>query len=133
MTVCAPPCWAGTPGGDDLEEHEYVDISSPPEESFISDPPDGKIPYQPWAQALAEARKTLKAAKVDTMAIEVDQQIVLVDRVKFRGAGIAPEVAIKVFEDAARALPGIARIDRFAALARDSASDPVSRRWSHQF
>ena len=35
--------------------------------------------------ALAEARKTLKAAKVDTMAIEVDQQIVLVDRVKFRG------------------------------------------------
>jgi hypothetical protein len=43
--------WAGTPGGDDIEEHEYVDISSPPEESFISDPPDGKIPYQPWALA----------------------------------------------------------------------------------
>jgi hypothetical protein len=43
--------WAGTPGGDDLEEHDYVDISSPPEESFISDPPDGKIPYQPWALA----------------------------------------------------------------------------------
>jgi hypothetical protein len=43
--------WAGTPGGDDLEEHDYVDISSPPEESFVSDPPDGKIPYQPWALA----------------------------------------------------------------------------------
>ena len=43
--------WAGTPGGDDLEEHDYVDISSPPEESFIADPPDGKIPYQPWALA----------------------------------------------------------------------------------
>ena len=43
--------WAGTPGGDDIEEHEYVDISSPPEESFISDPPDGKIPYQAWALA----------------------------------------------------------------------------------
>jgi len=41
--------WAGTPGGDDLEEHDYVDISSPPEESFIADPPDGKVPYQPWA------------------------------------------------------------------------------------
>jgi hypothetical protein len=41
--------WGGTPGGDDLEEHPYVDISSPPEESFVSDPPDGKIPYQPWA------------------------------------------------------------------------------------
>ena len=36
--------WAGTPGGDDVEEHDYVDISSPPEESFVSDPPDGKIP-----------------------------------------------------------------------------------------
>jgi hypothetical protein len=43
--------WAGTPGGDDLEEHDYVDISSPPEESFVADPPDGKIPYQPWALA----------------------------------------------------------------------------------
>jgi hypothetical protein len=43
--------WGGTPGGDDLEEHPYVDISSPPEESFLSDPPDGKIPYQPWALA----------------------------------------------------------------------------------
>ena len=41
--------WGGTPGGDDLEEHPYVDLSSPPEESFVSDPPDGKIPYQPWA------------------------------------------------------------------------------------
>ena len=83
--------------------------------------------------ALAETRKKLKAAKVDTTAIEVDQQIVLVDREKFRGAGIAPEVAIKAFEDAARTLPGIARIDRFAALARDTATDPVARRWWHQF
>ena len=43
--------WGGTPGGDDIEEHPYVDVSSPPEESFVSDPPDGKIPYQPWALA----------------------------------------------------------------------------------
>lgn len=43
--------WAGTPGGDDIEEHLYVDVSSPPEESFIADPPGGKVPYQPWALA----------------------------------------------------------------------------------
>ena len=83
--------------------------------------------------ALAAARKRLKAAKVDTTAIEVDQQIVLVDRGKFSGAGIGPEVAIQVFEEAARGLPGIARLDRFANLVRDSATDPIARRWSHQF
>ena len=43
--------WGGTPGGDELEAHDYIDISTPPEESFVSDPPDGKIPYQPWALA----------------------------------------------------------------------------------
>lgn len=83
--------------------------------------------------ALAETRKRLKAAKVDTTAVDVDWQIVLVDRAKFRGAGISPEAAIEVFEKAARTLPGIARIDRFAALARDTATDPIARRWSHQF
>ncbi len=49
--------WGGTPGGDDLEEHPYVDISSPPEESFVSDPPDGKVPYQPWALAVRAAHR----------------------------------------------------------------------------
>jgi hypothetical protein len=45
--------WAG-PGGaatDDIEEHEYVDVTTPPQESFISDPADGKIPYTPKALA----------------------------------------------------------------------------------
>ncbi len=41
--------WGGPDGGDDIEEHEYVDVSSPPEETYLSDPPGGKLPYQPWA------------------------------------------------------------------------------------
>jgi hypothetical protein len=43
--------WTGPNGGDDIEEHDYVDVSSPPEETYISDPPGGRVPYQPWALA----------------------------------------------------------------------------------
>ena len=45
--------WSG-PGGDGtsfLEDHEYVDVTTPSQESFVSDPPDGKVPYTPWALA----------------------------------------------------------------------------------
>ena len=45
--------WNGPVGGgnDDIEEHEYVDMTTPPQESYLSDPPDGKVPYTPWALA----------------------------------------------------------------------------------
>jgi len=45
--------WSGA-GGDNnsvLEEHEYIDVTTPAQESFVSDPRDGKIPYTPWALA----------------------------------------------------------------------------------
>ncbi len=45
--------WSGA-GGDNnsvLEEHDYIDVTTPAQESFVSDPPDGKIPYTPWALA----------------------------------------------------------------------------------
>ena len=45
--------WSGPIGGgnDDIEEHEYVDVTTPAQESYLSDPPDGKVPYTPWALA----------------------------------------------------------------------------------
>ena len=51
--------WEGPGGGasDDLEEHGYVDITTPPQESFVSDPPDGKIPYTPSALARRNAHR----------------------------------------------------------------------------
>ena len=45
--------WSGA-GGDNnsfLEDHEFVDVTTPAQESFVSDPPDGKVPYTPWAMA----------------------------------------------------------------------------------
>src|SRR6266850_1505239 len=45
--------WNGPVGGgnDDLEEHEFIDVTTPPQESYVSDPSDGKVPYTPWALA----------------------------------------------------------------------------------
>ena len=45
--------WGG-PGGDGLsylEDHDFVDVTTPAQETFVSDPPDGKVPYTPWALA----------------------------------------------------------------------------------
>ena len=47
--------WGGSSSGDDIEETEQVDATTPPWESYVSNPADGRIPYQPWA--LAERNK----------------------------------------------------------------------------
>ncbi|HEU4879353.1 MAG TPA: alkaline phosphatase family protein [Gemmatimonadaceae bacterium] len=83
--------------------------------------------------ALAAARAQMTAAKVDSLAIDLDQQIVLMDRSAFKGSKLTPDAVIQTFEKTARSLPGIARIDKFPDLAKDSARDPIARRWSHQF
>ncbi len=49
--------WGAGYSGDVIEETEYVDRTTPPVESWISDPPDGKIPYQPWALAVRDAHR----------------------------------------------------------------------------
>jgi hypothetical protein len=43
--------WGGSWSGDVIEETEYIDVTTPPFESWVADPADGRIPYQPWALA----------------------------------------------------------------------------------
>ena len=45
---------SGADGQADLEDHEWLDVTTPPQESVISDPPDQKVPYLPWALALRD-------------------------------------------------------------------------------
>ena len=82
---------------------------------------------------LPGVRAGLLAAHVDTMALDVDQQIVLVDRAAFAKVGANADSALDAFAAAARTIPGVLRVDRFRALFADTLSDPSARRWAHQF
>ncbi len=83
--------------------------------------------------ALAATRRRMASLKIDTLALEVDQQIVLMNKAAFAKVKNSESDIVDFFRQEALKTPGIARVDRFADLARDSATDPVARRWSHQF
>ena len=57
--------WGGSSSGDDLEETEMVDATTPAWESWISNPADGKIPYQPWALAVRKQHRAGLARGVE--------------------------------------------------------------------
>ena len=84
--------------------------------------------------ALATARAKMTSIRVDSLALDVDQQIVLSDRNAFRRAGASIDTILDEFVKAARATPGIRRVDRLSSLqTKDTLSDPIARRWNHQF
>ncbi len=85
------------------------------------------------AGVIANARKYLTAAGVDSTAIVFDGFTVTAEREKFRTAKQADSILDRVASDY-RALNGVARVDRFADLLKgDTVGDPIARRWSHQF
>jgi hypothetical protein len=75
----------------------------------------------------------LRQAKVDTNAIDIDVQIVSADRAAFKKANVNADSVLSAFATSVRAIPGVARVDWFKKLLADTASDPIARRWSHQF
>lgn len=82
---------------------------------------------------LPALRAGLRAARVDTLAVDIDAQIVLADREAFRQAKVNLDSTMAVMATAIRAIPGVRRVDRFQAMIADSLTDPIARRWSHQF
>jgi arylsulfatase A-like enzyme len=79
-------------------------------------------------------RRLVAAAKIDSNLVEEDRQLVLADRNTFRGRESGLDSVLSAFAVQAKALPGIARVDRFQDLLRgDTINDPIARRWVHQF
>jgi hypothetical protein len=85
------------------------------------------------APALTAIRTGMVAAKLDSLAIDMDGNLVFIDRPAFKKAKVNADSTLDALATALRALPGVARVDRFAKLVADTLRDPVARRWAHQF
>ena len=139
-----------------VERFEFVRQACGPDETLLSrvlsaltsDHGVGTIPELSWSlepqpkplpervslyDLLPELRATLRAHKVDTLAIDVDEQIFLVDRSRFRGSKLDPDTIVSRFIARARATAGVLRADRLSDLYATAGTDPIARRWSHQF
>lgn len=83
---------------------------------------------------ILNARKILRDAGVDTTAIIFDGLTVTAEREKFRAAKVGADSILDRIAANYRALPGVARVDRFSDLLKaDHVRDPIARRWTHQF
>lgn len=86
------------------------------------------------ADLQAALRAALAAQKLDSNLVELDHQTVLADRNALKNRTRDLDKALSDFAARARAIPGVARVDRFQDLLRgDTINDPVTRRWVHQF
>jgi len=79
-------------------------------------------------------RRLLRTAKIDSGLVEMDRQIVLADRSALKNRLPGLDSVLTAFAVQARAIPGVARVDRLQDLYRgDTINDPIARRWVHQF
>lgn len=81
---------------------------------------------------VAPEREALRARGIPDSTIEFEDGMVLVQRGVLRRAGIDADSMISAMARRIRAIPGIARVDTPAELARrDTTSDFIARRWVH--
>jgi predicted AlkP superfamily pyrophosphatase or phosphodiesterase len=82
----------------------------------------------------AVLRRLVAAAKIDSNLVEMDRQVVLADRNALKERQLSLDSVLTAFALEVRAIPGVARVDRFQdLLRRDTVGDPIARRWAHQF
>ncbi len=84
--------------------------------------------------AFAAAKAAVKESGGDTTAVDTESGAFFVDPAKLGNKGLTADRVTQVFLQAAAAVPGVLRADRFADLAgRDLAKDPIARRWLQMF
>ena len=84
------------------------------------------------ADVSAATTARLKSAMVPPEAVELAQELVLVDRRAFKRSNLSAEAMIEWVAAEMRRVPGVRRVDAFRSLLADSLTDKVARRWSHQ-
>jgi arylsulfatase A-like enzyme len=77
-------------------------------------------------------RHALVERNVDSTAFMFEEGMLFVDRPAFARARVNVDSVLTAFAAAVRKVPGVRRVDRLAALARDTLRDPIARRWIHQ-
>jgi len=76
-------------------------------------------------------QKALASAGADPEDFVFEEAMLWVQRASLHRAGINVDSLERAFAAEVRALPGVARVDRLADLAKDSTKDPIARRWLH--
>jgi hypothetical protein len=74
----------------------------------------------------------LRAARVDTNAIVLEEGMLTLDRPALEQGGLSPDSIVKAIASELRTVTGIARVDFVRDLPRaDTTRDAVARRWLH--
>lgn len=88
------------------------------------------VPRVDVRELVSTTNAAIAAHGAPATAFMWDWGMVYVDRPALRRAGLSPDSVIRAFAAALRAVPGVARVDDAASLARrDTASDVLARRW----
>jgi predicted AlkP superfamily pyrophosphatase or phosphodiesterase len=91
--------------------------------------PAGHVDLSPAANTVAAM---LRARGADSSAWVWEDGLLWVNRAAISRAGVSPDFAVREFMTAARADPGVWRVDEVRTLAQqDTVKDPVARRWYH--